>query len=333
MQYDEVLLAARRAARAAQQAQESSLAELAQLMRDRLRRILVVTDRPFWFRANYVDELIAQMIEYLSHIGPVIVCAVGWRGIQTTSIFAEFKCIEMDSDAELASAISELQSHCHLSNAVVFASDSVSRAIMAVMERQKIETWRMALSFCPTNEQVKFESDEREFEAIVAAPLRYAPLSSERTLSHRHVSIFHSVSPSEWDAVVLQYISDRCADLKLRLTVVIATPYAEYDKEFFRASTTGPASRVVLLLPDSICLRFLIQSAQYRQASWIAISENCVFPQAFGPDGKAPSIVRSIDRFLEDELVLAPAPDGNSGWSKLWSRLEFRLTHGTSIKS
>jgi hypothetical protein len=325
LSFGEIVKAGRRAAQAALKAQDRGFTELRAWIRSHMRRILFITDRPFWCRATFVDEMISQAIEYVSHIGPVIVAVLGCKGIQPTNVFADVKYVEIDDEHSLSALFSRLQAYCEICAAVLFMSGPSALNTQAIVSSFGIGFWRCGITHKPGGEQLQFQFSASDSMPVLAAPLRYAPISSERRLSKELVAIFRPEEICEWDQFLLDFLAETCAARGLESVLIPVPASAEFDPAFLRRSMSSPASRVVVLAADSISRLFVLQAAHYRDIGCLVIGEGYVFPQAVGSDGETPSVEQSIDLFLRGAHPGKVASNCNVGWANVWASLEVRL--------
>lgn len=323
--FAELLMAARRAAHSAEKAQEKGFGALRAWMKARARRIVLVTDRPFWRRDTFIDEMIAQSVEYASQIGPVAVAVVGCKGVEPKRIYADVKYVELDDVEELSALIGEIQDSAEISAAFLFMAGDGRQVAGKIIERSGAASWNGEIASARAGRPAGLQFVAPGRKTIPASPLRYAPICWNNRRAEQNVTIFRPENPSDWQRLMHDHVANSCIAKGFESVSVDVPARAEFNPDFFRRSVVAPAERIVLLAIDEVSQLFVLQAAHYQNVRCLVIGESFVYPQAVGPDGASPSLALSLDRFLDDSHLGRVAGDHNSGWSKIWGEIDARL--------
>ncbi len=319
--YSALAMAGRRAAAAALKAQEKGFAELRAWIKASMRRILVITDRPFWYRGTFLDELITQAIEYVSHIAPTIVAVLTPEKINPARVYADVEYVQFGAEADLPALFEATEAACSVAGAILFLDSEKVPAVAQAAAGAGIEAWVGGVARQFAGNVVQFCS-QRNGGAFTVSPLRYAPVISQKTLSERRVALLRPPEMTEWETLTFDYILAFCNNLALDMLVLDVPPYAEYSADFLRHSMTERASRIIMFESDVISRLFVLQAAQYLGAKPFVVGESFTFPQSSFGNPEMPSLAESLAAFLSDDIAGEVAGGPNAGWSKIWTALE-----------
>ncbi len=297
--FAELVMAARRAARSAEKAQEKGFEELRSWMRARGRRILVVADRPFWRRDTFIDELIAQAVEFFSHIGPVVVAVVGCNGVESKKVYADVKYVELQEVEGLSALVANIRAFADISASLLFMAGDGRQAAEKLMESHGIASWSAEIASGRAGRPARLQFAAAEERPCPASPLRYAPIAWNNNRDESLVTIFRPEILDDWQRIVRGHVAEACVAKGLEPVDIVVPPGGELNPDFFRQSVIAPAGRIVLLGADEVSQLFALQAARYQNVRCLVIGERFVYPQAVGPDGVSASITLSVDRFLE----------------------------------
>ena len=314
MPWEELVLDARRAARAARAAQEHGFGRLKAWLRGRASRIIVVTARPLWRRDTLLDEYLAHVVEYLSHLGKIIVITTDPGAIEASRVYAQADYVHLP-EAQIPEAVRKLND-----------VSTVMALVLGPYAPKGVETaappgalvWRLDLggrgggALASAGRLIGIANAP----TLAVSMLRYAPVSGVTALDDSKVVILAPEAADEWEEAVVDYV---VASANARaLTSEIARAPAEFETspQAFAAIARSPARRVVLVgRPE--WFEYVAQAARYRQQSCMLASRELVAPSAIDADGE--SLTDAIDKFLEGrQSAIAPAgPD--SGWERVWA--------------
>jgi hypothetical protein len=313
-------MAARRAGVAALKAQEKGFTDLRAWIKGRMQRIVVITDRPFWYRSTFLDELITQTIEYVAHIAPTIVIVLAKQEVKADQVYADvdYVCIE-DEDA-VAPFLAEAAANCSVSGAIVYVDTGSRPAMIGVAAQSGIEEWTGGIVLCNNDYVVQFRSSGRR--PVTVSPLRYAPASSENTRTAHRVALFRPTTVTDWETATCDFIARICRNLGLQLVHIEVPALAEYSAEFLLRSMTESAARVIVFERTAAARLFLCQANQYRDVARLMVGEGLSFPDAPQRVDNLPSLASSIVNFLTTDCTAQVASGANTGWEDIWEALE-----------
>ena len=314
--YSELFSAARRAAVAAQRAQDRGFGDLREWLKHQTQRIVIVTDRSFFYRATFMDELISQTIEYISHIKPVVLVVLG----QTTSehIKAGWTAdhVLWSTADQLIEVMRTLASVSTISAIVNCVSEA--DLVLSCAKTLKFQAWTLAFTD-PPSAGLKFVSIPQLCHPIYVAPLRYAPSKSQLELAHLNLTIFRPDDVSEWEELVFSQIEALATVGGISVTTVSVPIYAEYSTSFMVSVIRDPSSKVVLLNRHVTSRLFIAQCCKYRGIEVFFVDES--FSLNDTSEALFPSLNIGISGFISRFGNKDVLPSSNGGWSSLWKAL------------
>ncbi|HVB15528.1 MAG TPA: glycosyltransferase [Stellaceae bacterium] len=345
------------AARMAGLATSGSLESLAQALHNRVRRIVFVTDKPFWRRDTLWHERLYQWYELMSYLAPTICLAIGDYpdaslqepgSVQGTIIAVEPDPPGGDPTSleralrDLLAPLVELgQLHCIISVRQTLAAE-VETAASEHGNTLVIDSWGDAdlagddgdaelLAFAGGVPDLSLQGAAMDPLSLSTAPLRYIP--------HK---LAHWAAKSEAPHIVVVLCSaDPAARRELelllpparravgRVTVVGRTgdPLADVDDAEFLswAATVGRISTLLLVGSDLRMRRLYHAAAGYLE---IPCEEAALerFPFLHRDAGGQTELVHStpqlLRRILSHGSGVSPSDTHDAGWSRIWQILE-----------
>lgn len=318
--FRDLQMAAAGSARAALRAQDNGFSDLQRWIKANTRRILFVTDRPFWRRSTFVEELVAQAIEYVSHIAQVIVVAIAPGVMRTGKVYAQAVYVQIEGTLDLRNLIENILSNSDVAGCVIYLDGQQAELIRRTLDSFAVPYWEGHIAKTAMSHAVRFKN-AAQTKPVVVAPLRYAPLSGAEQASDTYVTIMVPDWLSDWENAVLKYIEDSCGDLGLQLIKISVGDEAENDEIYFKQVVTTSSKRTIIFASDCTSRLFLMQMAQYRGVGCQVIGEDFVLPEAPMPESNFPSLECAINMFLSGQSTGGVTTGSNVGWSKIWSAL------------
>jgi glycosyl transferase family 1 len=319
----ELATAARKAALTAARAQEQGFATLQDQLVAAFRRILVVVDRPFWYRANFFDEMVTQSIEFLAHIAPPLVCYISEETVVPERVHAKAEYIRLTGlDDALPAALDEVFANYNVTGAIVTASSGrAEETILRELRSYRVAAWSLSITPGGINTGVAFRGAIGTRDAIDLAPLRYTPGARHLDIrSRNHISLFISATADEWAEIARDYVAHVAADFGLSVQTVTVPPYHEFDSSFFSRALDLLADRCVLIVSDGFYPAFLLQVLAFQRGASLLVHPDFTCPEFSGPDGM-PSLEGSLRAFLGGEQAARTRAHADTGWSTVWDRL------------
>ena len=320
--FSELQMAAKRAARTAAKAQQKGFSELQSWIQHRLRRVVLITNRPFWYRGTYLDELIAQSVEYVAQIAPTIVGLLTDQKPNPLRVHAQAEYVHLESTAVIDDFLRDVRAYCQITGSLVFVDEGTRIPIAKQIEGCGVPCWVGEISNRAAIESVKFTRADESARSISVSALRYAPAMSNKNIDSGKVTIFLPEALSPWDELVLGYVNEICARQKLQVSQVTPPDYAEYDSEFLRKSTTDSAERIVLWDGNAIANLFLPQVARYRGVKCLLIRKSHVCPEVIDKTSGLPSLADSLESFFVENRTARAASDADTGWEEVWTAFQ-----------
>jgi len=322
--YKQIGLAARRSARAADKAQASGFAHLRENARQASRKILFITDRPFWHRATYVDELVAQAVEYVSNVAPTIVINLCGEEPSPTQIAHGISYVRMRSEDQFQSWLLNAAEFFRLIGSVHYMSSHNVHGYKNAIADQGIPSWNLCVGSQACHPaSVVLTSEDRRHPTILS-PLRYAPLKSNNAAHTPGLVIWFSNQSSEWELLIVSLIEELCVRTGLPVRKASIPDYAEFDTEFFSTSIQDRSDRWILLRRGNVAETFLVYASQYLNIRTLVLAEHFACPES--PCLTTPSVSKSISAFINGEGQAKHGGGSNTGWDQLWQALEKQLT-------
>lgn len=317
----DVAAASSRAAQAAAKAQDKGFAELRRWIHGRTKRIVVITDRPFWYRGTWLDELITQTIEYVSNCGKTIVLSMSGEVVRAAGVYSAAEYVSRCDVADIEPAIKQIAESCRITGIISFLGTESSAAALSGIDPKMVRMWAGKIDMDSGATSVKFFPTHSGCSEISVAPLRYLPARASRAMNASDVTILSSEKLSEWEKIVIGYVDSRCEATSLRLQRIHVPSYAQYDPEFMQRCTSDASKRIIVLESDRIGRLFIPQLAHYRGAQCLIVGPTVTVPQVLLPGEHLPSVMASIDSFLATAATAQPGSDADSGWDHIWAAL------------
>ncbi|MGO9743343.1 MAG: glycosyltransferase [Roseiarcus sp.] len=317
----ELVAASKRSALAAERAQRNGFEALAGWLKANNRRIVFITDRPFWYRGTFADEQIAQAIEYLCQIERVVVICKSREALVGDRVHCEFDYVSL-GDSDIRTIIEEVAVQFDIS-AFILAETSVKLAA-AGFDKVARHVWM--LKFVESHGQGSGKASalidtapRNDRKPIVLSPVRYLPLSSVRTLHAKQVALFAPEKIGEWEEIVIDAAKRLIAARGLTIRVVRVPEYYEFEPRFFNAVIDEGASRCLLVEPHG-WERVVMQVQRERGGASMIIREGHTVPEVLSDAGK-PSLWGSIEAFLASGGSANVVANANTGWDRIWDAL------------
>lgn len=167
---EELVIATRKAATAAARAQQQAFSTLRGHLVAASRRLLVIVDRPFWCRANSLDELAAKSIEFLAQLMPPIVCCISEQAIPAEQAHAEAIYIRVpELDDSLAALLDDVFANYNvIATVIVAAVPQSEEQITGYLEAREITPWWLSIADGGADSGVLFRSSNTPWEPAYA---------------------------------------------------------------------------------------------------------------------------------------------------------------------
>jgi len=317
----DVSIASRRAATAAAKARDKGFAELKSWIHGKTRRIVVITDRPFWYRGTWIDELIAQSIEYVSNCGKTIVLSMSGEAVKPSGVYSSAQYISGCAVNDIEAVVRQIGESCRIAGIIAFLDSADSAKVLKGVDPASVQMWIGQIDIAPRRASVKFLPVHSGAAEINVAPLRYLPARASKTLNVSQVTILSPDSSSEWEKTVIGHIEDQCRAHSLQLQTIRVPSYAQYDPDFMGRCTGDTAQRVIVLESDRVSRLFVPHLTEYRGAQCLILGPTVTCPLAISANERWPSVMTSIESFLTSAVSARPGSDANSGWDHVWAAL------------
>jgi glycosyltransferase involved in cell wall biosynthesis len=324
----ELATAAHKAAVTAARAQHQAFGLFRDSIVAALRRIVLVTDRPFWYRANFFDEMVSQSIEFLAQITPPIVCYLSEERVAPDKIHAQADFIGITGGAEALSAVLDrLFDNYSVAGAIIMTTeDQMQEKVLRQLKPRRVASWSMSIQFRGINTGVVFRGTGGAEEVIELAPLRYLPGTRPLDIAGRdHVSLFISAAADEWSRLARDCVDQLASEFGLSLRTVTVPPYHEFDSRFFSETLDAIAVKSILIVGDGFYPAFVLQLLALNRAGALLVHPDFICPEFVGPQG-LPSLEGSLRAFFNGEFAGRVQAHSDTGWSAVWDRLSSQKT-------
>jgi hypothetical protein len=322
--YKQLLLAARRSARAADKAQETGFTQLRDGIRESSYKILFITDRPFWHRSTYVDELVAQAIEYVSNVGPTIVISLCSEVPPATLNVNAISYVHIGSEDQFATWLADARGLFRIIGSIHYNSGNTFAACSQMIQASSIPTWHLDFGSAEPHQAASLVlTAEFRTKSIILSPLRYAPLKCQHSVRNPGVVVWSASRLSEWESLMYSLVSEISFQAGLTVTQGLIPEYAEFDTTFFAKSTLNASDRWIVLRQNNVAESFLLYTARYLDIRAFVLSETFTCPARHSLS--MPSISNAIRNYINGESRSYYAGGSNTGWDTLWQELEERL--------
>jgi hypothetical protein len=125
----------------------------------------------------------------------------------------------------------------------------------------------------------------------------------------------------EWDALALGYVRELAAERGISLLTTTLGPRAEHSPEFFRQMMGSMMHPSVFIGQPCVAWMFVRQLLNLAGVPHLSLAPECIAPLVRSEAG-APSLARSIKRFLEDSPApRAASPVRDVGWDVIRAAL------------
>ena len=321
--FDALQVAARRAAAAAADNNKRGFSQLAEMIQTRLKRIIFCTDRQFWHRRSFIDEAIAQAIEFFSHLCKVVVFFVGSEIFQRENIYADVEFINLtnDSEDEVRQAFSFFNTRLVVCSV---ADVECARLVNDAAQEAGIDQWDFdihlpANGLWPEFSFVNLALDQKE--AINVTPIRYTPLVTNRKgLDFETLFVITDPDASEWDQLARSYLTQIAGELGLNIIELKDDENGHDNERLFKDLMLNAHHPTVFIGRPTVSWRFCRQVLSYLKNRWLWLSEGQIVPVSIGDDG-LPSLEGSIRSFLNfGEMPWLDRHASDAGWDIMWRR-------------
>jgi glycosyltransferase involved in cell wall biosynthesis len=319
----ELATAGRKAAMTAARGQDKALTIIGDQVVAALRRLLLIVDRPFWYRATFIDEMISQSIELLSQITPVIVCYISEETVVTERIYAKADYLRITAcDELLAKMHNVVFANYNVTETIVIAcATQTERAVLSELRRFEVTTWSLGLAHSGVNTGAVLRDAFGSQHLIELAPLRYLPNSwpSDRR-DRKHVSLFVAENGDEWTELACDYVELVAADLEFSIHTITVPAYHEFDPKFYKLVREGIGGKSILMVCENFYPTFIIQALTLGRIPFLLIHPDFICPELMEPSG-TPSLEGSLRAFLEGKHWARTLAGPDSGWSAVFRQL------------
>ena len=311
-------IAAERSAEAAKLSASAGFTKLEQSVAGRAVRLIVCTSRPFWRRATLYDEFASQWLERLHRFIPLVVLYNGSD--------------EMSEDT-FADQL-ELRD-------TVFERVEASKAGPANQVDTRVSFGKYAIDVC--GKQVDLTSGRRftliaEEGALDAGPkigaeangvlwplgpFRYQVgmrLWNRMRTDRSRVLVIELEPPCEWD-MAASILLNRIVNLRGLLGYSISCPDNALRNElFFRDLIAHLPQPTVFIGRECVAWHFIRYLLNLGDIPYLQLSSESIVPLVRLPEG-GPSLIGSIEGFLDGNAPLPARPMPDAGWADLMNTL------------
>jgi glycosyltransferase involved in cell wall biosynthesis len=318
----EVATAGQKAAITAARAQDNAFAIIGDHVVAALRRLLVIVDRPFWYRETFIDEMISQSIELLSQITPVIVCYICEEMVVTQHICAKADYVRITACDELLAKLRDVVfANYNVAETVIIAcAPQTERAVLSHLRGFEVTTWSLGLAHSGINTKAVLHNTIGSQDIIELAPLRYLPSSWPADLRNRdHVSLFVAESGDEWAELARDYVELVAADFGLAVHTIAVPPYHEFDAKFYKLVRDRIGGKSILIC-ENFYPTFIIQTLTLARVPFLLIHPDFICPELM-ESSKMPSLEGSLSAFLDRKHWARALTGPDTGWSAVFRQL------------
>jgi glycosyltransferase involved in cell wall biosynthesis len=319
----ELATAGQKAAITAARAQDKAFATIGNEVVTALRRLLLIVDRPFWYRETFIDEMISQSIELLSQATPVIVCYISEETVVTEHIHAKADYLRTAACDELLERMrAGIFANYNVTGTVVIAGTAqTERAVLSELRSLEMTTWSLGLAQSGINTGAVLRDTFGSRDPIELAPLRYRPNSWPQDLRDRkHVSLFIAESDNEWTELARDYVELAAADFGLAVRTITVPPYHEFDPKFYKLVHDHIGDKPILIVGDDFYPTFIIQALTLSHVPFLLIHPDFICPEIMESPGM-PSLEGSLRAFLDGKHWARAHAGPDTGWSAVFRQL------------
>jgi len=288
-----------------------------------LRRLLVIVDRPFWYRETFIDEMISQSIELLSQITPVIICYICEEMVVTQRICAKADYVRITACNELLLKLRYVVfANYKVTETIIIAcAPRTERTVLSHLRRFEVTTWSLALAHNGINTRAVLRNTMGSQDIIELAPLRYLPSSWPPDLRNGdHVSLFVAESSDEWAELARDYVELVAADFGLAIHTIAVPSYHEFDSSFYKLMRDRIGVKSILIACENFYPTFIIQTLTLCRVPFLLIHPNFICPELM-ESSRMPSLEGSLRGFLDGKHWARALAGPDTGWSAVFRQL------------
>jgi hypothetical protein len=319
----ELATAGHKAAITAARAQDKAFAIIGNEVVTALRRLLLIVDRPFWYRETFIDEMISQSVELLSQITPVIVCYISEETVVTEHIYAKADYLRIAACDELLAKMRDgVFANYNVTGTVVIAcAPQTERAVFSELRRLEGTTWSLGLAQSGINTQAVLRDTFGSGDPIELAPLRYRPNSwPPGPRDRKHVSLFIAESGNEWTELARDYVELVAADFGFSVHTMTVPSYHEFDPQFYKLARDRIGDKSILIVGDDFYPTFIIQALTLCHMPFLLIHPDFICPELM-ESSRMPSLEGSLRAFLDGKHWARAQAGPDTGWSAVFRQL------------
>lgn len=214
------------AADAAKNSVARGFLELKGVLNESVRRIYVLTDREFWYRACFIDELISQSIEYFNHFCRVVVLYVGEGEPKPQRVYADIDIVKtsIESWRDELMMIARVCRPLGLFNYLdAVRVDALSTACPGARLWSLVRKQTGAFAF----------TIAESGESIDVTPLRYLPVPFQNTDVIKHDVIIACTDGDECALTAAQEVSEALAAGGKASLIYVIPEFGDYETEVY----------------------------------------------------------------------------------------------------
>ena len=322
--FEDLRAATSSAARAAARAQEAGFTELRGWIKASMKRLVVVVDRPIWYRATFIDEMLVQTIEYISHIKHTVVIYTCPQTVNKSAIYASIDYFQASDEPALRALIGEAANGFEIIG-INLVNNSVSRTKVGLMfDEVGIKTWELSVDQSLGRSGASFRSRTKAGVGpeIPVTTLRYRPAHSpKRSVARKGLQIFTRPDPSKWEQIALDLVTLIAGEMNMSVAKYEIPNWYEYNTAFMAAALRDPTEHVVLFVGAVDMPFFLLQMWHYSKIDPLIISETFVFPDRMLDGTVLPSLDKAVRDYLSGMSHGRSLAGPDTGWSQMWGEL------------
>jgi hypothetical protein len=263
-------------------------------------RVAVITDLPFWEEGSLFAEWVRQWIEAIARVLPIVVLYAGKAQLASKTVPIGFEVVELTREKH---AMTRALSRYKLLGAMFALAHSESgRLRERAFDDGAIGVHVPVFDFVADDEAAPKLCLARGSAEYPIAPMRHLPYEESARpvkLDRSRLWVITSEPAQEWDALALAYVQKLAAERGIVLLSTTCAARAEHSPEFFRQSMQRLMHPTLFIGRSCIAWVLVRQLLDLAGIPHLYLAEDCIAPLARSPAG-APSLARSIQRFLED---------------------------------
>jgi hypothetical protein len=288
-------------------------------------RLAVLTDLAFWEGGSLFAEWVRQWIERIARVLPIIVLYLGESTLESNRVPDALEVIRI---ARGKREMSRVLSRYELLGAMFALADAeTGRACRRVFKEAVAGAALPAFDFVARNDgapNLGLARSDIPSEVSPLAPMRYLPdhrNAAPAMLDRSKLCVITREPAEEWNALALAYLRELGEARGITLLLTVCGPRAEHSPEFFRQTVGRMVHPTVFIGQSCVAWMFCRHLLTLAGIPHLYLAADCIAPLVRSETG-APSLVRSIRRFLEDApapRAVIPVPD--AGWDGLRAAL------------